>query len=109
MKDDKLFIIHMLEAIVDIETMTKDGKASFDQSIAIKHGVCRCFEIIGEASVRCSPLFKEIHNHVDWKSIIGLRNIIIHQYDKINYDLIWDLTQNELKQFHTQLKIVMNV
>jgi uncharacterized protein with HEPN domain len=107
MNENHLFISHILSAIADIENMNKGGKEAFFNSISIKHGTCRCFEIIGEASTRLSKEFKLLHLEIDWRKVIGLRNVIIHQYHAIDYEVIWDLTQNEIPPLKIKLNEIM--
>jgi uncharacterized protein with HEPN domain len=62
----------------------------------IQDAVARRFEIIGEASVR---LGAEIHAQipeVPWRLIVGMRNRLIHEYDNIHTDVIWQSTQTDL-------------
>ncbi len=51
----------------------------------------RSFEILGEAARRLSDEFRDQHSEVNWRGMIGLRNIISHQYEAINYRLLWDI------------------
>ncbi len=52
MKDPRLYLEHILEAITRIETYTREGRAAFMQSTLIQDAVVRNFEIIGEATKR---------------------------------------------------------
>jgi uncharacterized protein with HEPN domain len=45
--------------------------------------------IIGEAARRVTPEFRQAHPEIDWQSIIGLRNILIHEYGEVKLDRLW--------------------
>jgi len=49
----------------------------------------REMEIIGEAARRISDTFKETHLHISWSRIVGLRNVLAHQYGSIIQERIW--------------------
>jgi uncharacterized protein with HEPN domain len=56
----------------------------------------RRLEIIGEAARRLSDGFRDAHSVIPWRKVIGLRNIIAHQYDDVDDEQIWRLTCAEL-------------
>lgn len=66
--------------------------------------VIRNFEIIGEASNRLSDEFKNKHSTIDWFRIIGFRNRIVHDYMGIDYQIVWNIIQNDLEKLTNQIK-----
>ena len=56
----------------------------------------RQLAIIGEASAQLSPDERSRHPQIEWRKIIGLRNIVIHHYFGIDDDIIWDVVQNHV-------------
>ncbi|MBI5058437.1 DUF86 domain-containing protein [candidate division KSB1 bacterium] len=51
----------------------------------------RYFEILGEAASRLSEEFRDFHSEVHWSAWTGLRNIVAHQYHKVDYARLWEL------------------
>jgi uncharacterized protein with HEPN domain len=53
----------------------------------MEHGI----QIIGEAARRVSDDFKQAHPEIPWRSIVAQRNVIVHQYEDIDYYAIWQV------------------
>lgn len=58
--------------------------------------VVKWIEIIGEASVYISEELKNKYPGVDWPAIKGMRNIVVHEYFGIRYDLIWEVVSEHI-------------
>jgi uncharacterized protein with HEPN domain len=94
---DKIRLQHILDAIEEIKSFIKDiGFEEFMNSSIIKSACVRQLEIIGEASNRLSEDLRIKNVDVSWGQIIGLRNILIHQYFGVDEELVWDIIQNDL-------------
>lgn len=105
MRDDKAYIQDMVEAIARIEKYTKGiNKQNFLKRSMVSDAVVRNLEIMGEASKRMSSETKNKHLSIEWKKIIGLRDILTHAYFGIDLDIIWDIVINKLPQFKGDLE-----
>ncbi len=69
----------------------------------IQDAVVRRLIIIGEAVNRLSDDFKKANPDIPWQIIKGFRNILVHEYDSLDYDLIWETINNELPKLIIQL------
>lgn len=56
----------------------------------------RRLEIIGEAAGRISPEFRHKHTEIQWSEIRGMRNQMIHGYDDIDMDVVWDTVERDV-------------
>lgn len=77
------------------------------ESVLTQSAVERQLEILGEAARRLSDEFRQTHPEVDWRRIIGLRNILIHRYDEIRQQTIWATVTRELEPLKTQLEALV--
>ncbi|HLC55101.1 MAG TPA: DUF86 domain-containing protein [Candidatus Nanoarchaeia archaeon] len=104
-KDPSVFIEHILASIRDISLFTKNiSKEEFISNKEKINAVVRSIEIIGEAAKNLPPAFIQQYPSIDWKGIIGTRNMIIHHYFGVNLHLIWDITKKDLPLLEQQLK-----
>ena len=54
--------------------------------------------VIGEAAKRLSPEFRNRHPQIPWKEIAGMRDILAHQYDRVDLKTIWDVINNHIPE-----------
>jgi uncharacterized protein with HEPN domain len=80
---------------VRTELETNDEKVS-----AILHQIT----IIGEATKRLSQEFRQQHSGIPWRDIAGMRDVIVHEYDQVDLDVVWDVVQNKLPELLTLLE-----
>ena len=90
MKDDTIYVDHILKSITNILEYTKDlNKKEFSATTLVQDAVIRNFEIIGEASKRVSEEFRKVNHEVPWKEMAGMRDKLIHDYIGVDIDVIW--------------------
>lgn len=63
--------------------------------------------VLGEAVKRLSSPFRADHDHIDWSGFAGPRDVLIHQYDRIDYALVWDIVHQELPPLVIFLKSIV--
>jgi uncharacterized protein with HEPN domain len=54
--------------------------------------------VVGEAANRLSRDFQARYSHIPWKDIIGMRNILAHQYDEVGIDEVWDVVRRDIPE-----------
>jgi uncharacterized protein with HEPN domain len=93
MKTQQEYCRDILARIDMIRRFTEGGEAFFLQDERTQESVMRCFEIIGEIVKRLDTTLKDAYPLIDWKSYAGFRDVLIHQYDMILLDKVWDTVQ----------------
>ncbi|WP_258083704.1 HepT-like ribonuclease domain-containing protein [Thermococcus thermotolerans] len=89
MRDYKLYVEDILEAISRIEEYTEGmSLEEFKAERIVIDAVIRNLEIIGEACRAIPVRIQKRHPEIEWRKIIGLRNILIHQYFGVDVELI---------------------
>lgn len=59
--------------------------------------------IIGEAANRLSTETRSAHSSIPWRQIIGMRNRIVHGYDEIDWDIVWEVAAVELPRLREKI------
>ncbi len=103
MRDDRQWLLDILEAIQNIEKYAARGREAFDQEELIQNWVIRHLEIIGEACRAVSSEFQAHHPEVPWKDLVGMRNILVHHYFKIDLGAVWAGVENDLPKLKLQV------
>lgn len=67
----------------------------------------RLLEIVGEAAARLSPETRDGCPSIPWPDIIGLRNRLIHGYDVVDFDILWDIVSGDLPPLIAQLDSIL--
>lgn len=102
-KDDKT-LYKMVEYIKDVNDYTSGYTLeTFLEDKKTQDATVKKIELIGEMVSRLSDGFKTDHNEIQWRDIKGLRNIAVHQYDRISMDEIWDIVQEDIPVLNSAL------
>ena len=63
--------------------------------------------IMGEAANRLSQDFQTAHPEIPWHKIIGMRNRIVHAYDEIDWDIVWQVATRDVPQLLEDLRALL--
>jgi uncharacterized protein with HEPN domain len=103
-RHNNLRILDILDAIDRIASYVEG--MSYDDFLAdrkTQDAVIRNVEIIGEAARSLPDDFKERHVDIPWDEIVGMRNVLVHQYFGILPDVVWDVIKHELPTLRSQI------
>jgi len=91
------YLADMLEAVDRVCDYTTGMKfARFSENEMAIDAVLRNLEILGEAARHVPQGTKEKHPGIPWKNLVGLRNIVAHQYHGVDLDNIWKIIRDDL-------------
>jgi uncharacterized protein with HEPN domain len=103
MKDDTLYLRHILDAIDRIVSYTSAGREAFRRDLKTQDAVIRNLQVIGEAAKRMSGETRASHPDVPWKDMAGIRDRVVHDYFGVSLDIVWDVVENHLPALREQL------
>ncbi|MFM7469325.1 MAG: DUF86 domain-containing protein [Vampirovibrionales bacterium] len=100
----ELLLDDMLDCIATIETFY-EGKTSEDimASRLCRDAIIRNLEVLGEAANQLTPEIRMLAPEVPWRSIIALRNRLIHEYHGVNWKVVLPIVLNDLPKLKTDL------
>ncbi|MEE8435583.1 MAG: DUF86 domain-containing protein [bacterium] len=107
MKDDKLYILHMLECSDRIVSYTQEGREAFFQDTKTQDAVVRNFEIIGEAAKRVGQGIRSRAPAIPWTQVAGFRDVLIHQYEGVDLEEVWKRVDQDLPPLKKALEALL--
>lgn len=88
---DLSYLTDILQAARLIESFIQGvDEQEFYQDLMCQSAIIRQIEIIGEATKRLSITFRNAHPEIPWRSMAGMRDILIHAYDHVDLDEVWN-------------------
>lgn len=73
----------------------------------LAYAVVRAIEIIGEAGSKVTEETRAQYPQIAWRNIIGMRNRIIHEYNDVDLDIVWEVVHRNLPQLIAQLEQIL--
>jgi uncharacterized protein with HEPN domain len=104
--DDRIRMRHMLDRAVEAVSLLRGrSREELDRDRMLELSLVRLVEIVGEAA-RCVAEETQIRNPaIPWRQIVGMRNRLIHGYDRVDLQILWDTIQDDLPPLIQALEI----
>lgn len=96
-RDERVYVADMLMAARTVlRYMNARTRADLDDDSMLRDAVVRQLEVLGEAAAQVSEKTRLRSPLVPWRGIIGMRNVLIHAYHRVDHDAVWTAVQSEL-------------
>lgn len=106
-KDPLVYIDDIRDSIEAIKRYSLGlTKADFFSSTEKQDAIYRRLEIIGEAANRLPDEFRNQYPEIPWIKIVGMRNLLIHEYDSIDLDRVWETIQKDIPELEGYIKSI---
>ena len=79
----------------------------FESDFRINFAVVRALEIVGEATKRLPLDVRERYPEVPWRGMAGMRDRIIHGYDMVDLQIVWDVVKRDIPQIQPQIQQIL--
>ena len=104
----KEYLHHILDEASYLADSSKGlAQEQFATNLTLQKAFTRSLEIIGEAVKNLPEDFTEANREIDWKSIAGMRDRLIHHYFGVDYEIVWDVIKNEIPKLNKQVKKIL--
>jgi len=107
-RDVTITLRQMLDYAQKAVTLSRGRiRSDLDEDLTFNLALTRLIEIIGEAANRAPDEFRGDHPEILWMEIIGMRNRLIHGYDEVDFDFLWNVVRNDLPSLIKQLNKIL--
>ncbi len=103
-KETSVFLKHIRDSIGYINEYTK-GKSEqeFLDSAVTQDAVMRRLAVIGEAAKNIPHSLREKHSGVEWKAVVGLKNVLVHEYFGVDMKVIWHIVKDDMPKLNAEI------
>ena len=106
MQRDLQFLLDMLQSPELIMTyLAQCSKDKFIENVQLQDAVIRRLLVIAEAARRVSDATRQTLPNISWQEINGIRNRLVHEYNDVNLNIVWDVVQAEIPALIEELKL----
>ena len=106
--DPMVRVRHMLDHAREAVEMVKGKtRADLDVDRQLNLALVRLVEVIGEAAARIPDDFRARYPQVPWRQIVGMRHRMIHDYDVIDFDILWAVLRQDFPPLIEQLESIV--
>jgi uncharacterized protein with HEPN domain len=103
MKEPEYLIGDILNSIEKIDQNLPSSFKIFEKDEILQVFFKHHLQIMGEASSKLPKDFVNEHSMIDWVRMIGMRNVLVHNYSNIDLDILWRTVQTDLPKLKKQL------
>ena len=107
MKDERIYLVHIREAISDINAYASVGEEAFFADRMRQDAIIRKLEIIGEAVKRLSDQTRARRPEIPCKQIAGMRDRLTHAYFGVDLGLVWRVVERDLQALETAVAVLV--
>jgi uncharacterized protein with HEPN domain len=107
MRNSRLLLADILDAVTVIEKYTPATQEGFDSDPPVQSHVARHIAIIGEAASRLPKSLRDAHPAVPWRQIVDMRNILIHVYHGINWRRVYETARKDVPAIKSQIEAIL--
>ena len=106
--DDLIRLRHMLDHAREARELIRGKvRSDLDSHRLLELSLVRLMEIIGESANRVSSACQSRYPHIPWAQIISLRHRLIHGYDSVDMDILWEILTKDLPVLIVELEKIM--
>ena len=108
--DDAVSLRHMLDYAREAVALAQDKtRKDLENDRLLQLGLTRLMEVVGEAATRVSGETCARHPAIPWAQVVGMRTRLIHGYDVLDWDLLWDTVCDDLPPVIAQLERILEM
>ncbi|HVS10440.1 MAG TPA: DUF86 domain-containing protein [Planctomycetota bacterium] len=110
MRPDELYLRDLLAAAESITRFLRDvEERDFLQDELLQSAVLQKLTVIGEAATRVSDDLRSGHPEIEWRTIVGLRNVVVHEYFAVSWSTIFATATRDVPELGIRIRAILDL
>ncbi len=106
MKSDRAYVEHVLECIARICEDAAPGREAVFASRTLQDAILRNLQVLCESTQRIGQPLKQLNPEIDWQSIAGMRNVLVHDYFDVDFETVWLIVTRDLPPLEDAMRAI---
>jgi uncharacterized protein with HEPN domain len=106
-KSQRAYVQHVLECIGRIAEDAAPGRDAVFASRTLRDAIVRNLQVLCESTQRIDEPHKQRHPEIDWTSIAGMRNVLVHDYFEVDFETVWDVVARDLPPLGKAMRAIL--
>jgi uncharacterized protein with HEPN domain len=106
-KSPRAYAEHVLECIGRIREDSAAGQGAVFASRTLQDAIVRNLQLLCESTQRIGEAHKERHPEVNWRSIAGMRNVLVHDYFEVDFETVWQAVERDLPALEKTMRAIL--
>jgi len=107
MKDEAVYLRHILECIRRIEEDVSGRRDEFMRSHTIQDAVLRNLQVLSESTQRLSEPLKARRPEIEWRRIAAFRNLLVHDYLGVDLGRVWEVVERDIPELKRAVTVML--
>jgi uncharacterized protein with HEPN domain len=108
MKDERIYLRHILECIEAVQDYNAQGRDAFLTDRKTCKATLRELQELAESTQRLSDALRERYPEIPWPAIAGFRNVLVHDYLGLSLNRIWEIIERDLPNLRSAVAAMLN-
>jgi uncharacterized protein with HEPN domain len=106
-KSQRAYVEHAIECIRRIAEDSAQGGNAVFASRTLQDAIVRNLQVLCESTQRIDASYKERHSEINWTSITGMRNVLVHDYFEVDFETVWNVVTRDLPLLEKAMRAIL--
>jgi uncharacterized protein with HEPN domain len=106
-KSQRAYVQHVIDCIGRISEDSAPGRDVVLASRTLQDAIVRNLQVLCESTQRIDEPHKQRHPEINWTSIAGMRNVLVHDYFEVDFETVWDIVTRDLPPLEKAVRAML--
>jgi uncharacterized protein with HEPN domain len=106
-KSQRAYVEHVLERIRRVKEDSASGQEAVFASRTLQDAILRNLQVLCESTQRIDERYTQKHSEINWKSIAGMRNVLVHDYFEVDFETAWQIVVRDLPPLEEAMRAIL--